>query len=204
MKKFLILLLFSVLVLGVGLSGFAQEEHGAQHPPETKEGEHGAEAAAPHEEGPLQTVFKWLNFAVLFGGLGYLLRKPMGEFFTQRRNDIAEGLQRAQDAQAAAHARMDEIEQRLASVSAEVAALRSEAEKEALSERDKIVGEAKREVDRVIERSRQEIDRVARGIEREIKEKVADLVIDRAANTLRTEMTQDDQKRVVVRFIKKL
>jgi hypothetical protein len=29
-------------------------------------------------------------------------------------------------------------------------------------------------------------------------------VIDRAGKTLRTEMTQDDQKRVIVRFIKKL
>ena len=37
-----------------------------------------------------------------------------------------------------------------------------------------------------------------------VQEHVADLVIDRAGNTLRTEMTQDDQKRIVVRFIEKL
>ena len=48
------------------------------------------------------------------------------------------------------------------------------------------------------------MDRVARSIEREIKEKVADAVVHRAGNTLQTQMTEDDQKRVVVRFIKKL
>jgi F-type H+-transporting ATPase subunit b len=99
---------------------------------------------------------------------------------------------------------MDEIERRLAHLTADMAALRSEAEKEALVEREKILAEARREVERVIEQSRQEIDRVARTVEREIKEKIADLVIDRASNTLRSEMTQDDQKRVIVRFIKKL
>jgi F-type H+-transporting ATPase subunit b len=203
MKKCLVLLLFSALVLGTAAATpmFAQDDHG-KHETEAKAGEHGAEGA--HEEGPLQTVFRWTNFLVLFGGLAFLLRKPMSEFFTQRSRDITEGLQRAQDAQATAHARMNEIEQRLASLSAEVSSLRSEAEREALTERERILTEAKREVERVIERSRQEIDRVARGVEREIKEKVADLVIDRAGDRLRTEMTPDDQKRVVVRFIKKL
>ena len=211
MNKFLALSLLTVLALGVcALPTFAQEKH-EEHPAEpaeaqkgehAAEGEHGAEGA--HEEGPLQTVFRWANFLVLFGGLAFLLRKPMSEFFAQRAQDITGGLQRAQDAQATAHARMDEIEQRLSSLSAEVAALRTEAEKDALTEREKILTDAKREVERVVERSRQEIERVARGIEREIKETVADAVIERAGTRLRTEMTPEDQKGVVVRFIKKL
>jgi F-type H+-transporting ATPase subunit b len=203
MKKFLVLLLFTVLTVGSALPTFAQEKHD-EHPAEATEGGDLAAEGAHHEEGPLQTVFRWVNFLVLFGGLAYLLRKPMSEFFTQRSQDITAGLQRAQDAQATAHARMDEIEQRLASLSAEVSALRSAAEKESMAEREKILTDAKREVERVIERSRQEIDRVARSIEREIKETVADAVIDRAGKRLRTEMTPDDQKGVVVRFIKKL
>jgi F0F1-type ATP synthase membrane subunit b/b' len=128
----------------------------------------------------------------------------MGEFFTSRRNDIGSGLQRAQEAQATAHSRLDEIEKRLASVAAEVAGLKHDAEQGAITDRDKILADAKREVDRVVEQSRQEIDRVARSIERDIKQSVADMVIDRAGKTLQTTMTQDDQKRVVVRFIKEL
>ena len=45
---------------------------------------------------------------------------------------------------------------------------------------------------------------MARSIEREIKENVAEAVVHRAGNALQTQMTEDDQKRVVVRFIKKL
>ena len=199
MKRILRFALIGALVLGSLSLAHAQTEGAAQ--PQSERGER---ASAEHEESPWQSVFRWANFLVLFGGLGYLLRKPAREFFEGRRKDIASGLQRAQEAQAGGEARMDEIEQRLSRLSTEVAALQSEAEKESLTERDAIVSEAKREVDRVIEQSRKEIERVARSAEREIKESIADMVVNRAGNALRTEMTEDDQKRVVVRFIKKL
>jgi F-type H+-transporting ATPase subunit b len=190
MKKRLGLLVLSVMICG---SVFASGQT------ETKEG-----GEAQHEESPLQGVAKWANFAILFGGLAFLLRKPMGDFFSSRRAEISGGLQRAQEAQTSAQARMDEIEQRLARLSSEIGELRAHAEKESLAEREKIMIEAKRDVDRIVEQSRQEIERIGRSVEREIKEHVADLVIDRAGNTLRTEMTQDDQKRIVVRFIQNL
>jgi F-type H+-transporting ATPase subunit b len=189
MKRILVLLLFSVLMSGT--AAFAQEEGGEQH-------------EAEQEESPLATAFRWGNAILLFGGLAFLLRKPAREFFENRKKQIASGLERAKEAETEANARMDEIEQRLASLSADISALRSEAEREAATERDKILADAKREVARIVDLSRQEIERVGRTIEREIKEKVADSVVDRAGRTLQTQMTEDDQKRVVVRFIKKL
>ena len=101
MKRILVLLLFSVLISG---NAFAQEK-GEEH----------------REETPLSTVFKWFNAALLFGGLAYLLRKPAAEFFENRKKQITSGLERARDAQVSANARMDEIEQRLATLSAAVA-----------------------------------------------------------------------------------
>ena len=194
MKKTWILLAFSVLILAATP---ISKTHAAVQ--EAKGG-----TAEHHEESPLQSVFRWANALILFGGLAYLLRKPAQQFFEGRRKDIRSGLQRAQDAQTSALVRMDEIEQRLSNLSTEIAALRSEAEKESRAEREKILAEARSEIERVVEQSHQEIERLARGLERTIKENVADLVIDRAGKTLRTEMTEDDQKRVVIRFIKQL
>jgi F-type H+-transporting ATPase subunit b len=197
MKKLSILFLFA-LALCVATPYFA-----AQEPAANEHGE-GAEAAAEHEDTPLQTVFRWTNAIILFGGLIFMLRKPARAFFESRRQDITSGLRRAAETETSAQARMSEIEKRLSSLSAELNSLRAGAQKESGAERDKILAEAKREIDRVVEQSRQEIERTARGIERQIKEDVADLVIKRAENTLRTQMTEDDQKRVVLRFIKKL
>ncbi len=185
MKRILALLLLSVLISGS--IAFAQ-----------------AEGEEQHQESSWATAFKWGNAVLLFGGLAFLLGKPAAQFFENRKNQITSGLERAREAQTGANARMDEIEQRLATLSADVAALRSQAARETAAARGKILAEAKREVDRVVDRSRQEIERVARTIEREIKEKIADSVVERAGKTLHTQMTEDDQKRVVVRFIKKL
>jgi len=183
-------ILFSLLAVFVFVAAGTAQEH--------------AEGGAAAEESPWAVVFRWVNFALLFGGLGYLLRKPAGDFFEGRRKEIADGLDRASHAEQNAQTRMTDIEQRLNRLSSDIAALRTEAERESGFERERIIAEARREVDRVVEQSRQEIERAARSAEREIKEGLADLVVDRAGNALRTSMTEDDQKRVIVRFIKKL
>lgn len=192
-KKICVLFVLSVLILAAARTVAAQVPI---EPSEVEEEQPG--------ETTWQSVFRWANVVILFGGLGYLLGKPAQRFFEERRKNIGSGMMRAEQAQRDAHTRMDEIERRLANLSAEVAALHSEAEKESRTECEKILTEAKGEIDRIVQQSHQEIDRVTRSVMRKIKEDVADLIVDRASNTLRTEMTEDDQKRVVVRFIKQL
>jgi len=89
-------------------------------------------------------------------------------------------------------------------MSEEIASLRTQADAESAKERENILADAKRDMERLVEQSRQEIDRIGRGIERDIKGKIADAVIDRAGRALETQMTEDDQKRVVVRFLNKV
>src|SRR5690348_4588277 len=117
MKRILVLLLFSVWISGTAV--YAQED---------------GETADHAEESPLSTAFKWGNAIILFGALIFVLRKPAGEFFENRKKQISTGLERAKEAQSGANARMDEIEQRLASMSADIAALRAEADREAAVE----------------------------------------------------------------------
>jgi F-type H+-transporting ATPase subunit b len=191
------LLLVLTLITAPGVGAVAQEEHVS----ETLEG---VEHAEEHAESPWAVVFRWVNFLILFGGLGYLLKAPAVQFFESRQTAIRSGLENAHQAQEEAQVRMSEIEKRLGSLSLEVAELRRQAEQESASDREGILAEARRDVERVMEQSKQEVERVARSVEKDIKEHIADLVIDHAGRTLRTEMTQDDQKRVIVRFINDL
>lgn len=156
------------------------------------------------EESPIKTVWKWTNLIILLGGAGYLLKKPALEFFETRRKEITSGLERAKTAQEESVRRMNDIERRLSRLSEEIASLRTQADAESSREREKLLADAKRDVERLVDQSRLEVDRIARGIERDIKAKIADAVIDRAGRTLETQMTEDDQKRVVVRFLSKV
>jgi F-type H+-transporting ATPase subunit b len=189
MKKFLPAALMIVCLSAAVPSLLAQEGESHSH---TKEAD---------EPSPL---WKWVNLLILLGGIGYLLKKPASEFFKTRKTEITTGLERARIAQEDSGRRMKEIEQRLSQLSEEIVSLRTQADAESAKEREIILAEAKRDVERLVDQSRQEIDRIARGIERDIKGKIADAVIERAGRTLETQMTEDDHKRVVVRFLSKV
>jgi len=192
MKRFFQICLLATLIQCSAV--YAQESTAAEH----------SEAAEEAHESPFSVVFKWVNLIILLGALGYLLKKPAMEFFDGRKAEIVNGLERAKRAQDEAKERMAELENRLSRLSAEIAAMKTQVDQEAASEKSRIVAEAQREVDRIVEQSRQEMERIAHGVQREIKESVADVVIDRASQKLQTKMTADDQKRVVGRFIKNL
>jgi F0F1-type ATP synthase membrane subunit b/b' len=71
-------------------------------------------------------------------------------------------------------------------------------------DRDRIVAEVQKDVNRIVEEARQEIQSIARDAERDLKERHGDQAMSRDTQTLQTHVTQDDQKRVVVRFIRNL
>ena len=194
MKKNFWSVLLLVLMLGTG-SVWAQEEAGAA----------GAEGPADEEHGSVRdVVFRWLNVAVLFGGLGYLLRKPASDFFEARRQAIQDGLGRAQEAQEESDRKLTDIEARLTQLSAEAAQIQEDAKAAAATERERIVADGRLEVNRAMEQSRAEIERLTRGVEQEIRAHMADLVIAAATERLRAQISEDAQRRIVGRFISEI
>jgi F-type H+-transporting ATPase subunit b len=186
-------------LLLIASPAWSQEEAGL--PSGTEIDERAAEA---EHESPYAVVFRWVNFLILFGGLGYLVREPALEFFESRRQAIQGGLESAEKAQADSTKQLAAIEDRIARLASEIERIRTEANASAESERQRVVRDAKIEADRVLEQSRQEIERMARGFQMEIRAHVADLVVAGAEKRLKSEITEADQKRIIVRFGKNL
>src|SRR5437763_15257798 len=95
--------------------------------------EAGNKAHAAEEEGSMD-IWKWANFLLLAGGLGYLVGKNAGPFFAARsasiRKDMDASLAQLKDAEA----RAADVERRLANLEADLAALRGEGERDARAE----------------------------------------------------------------------
>ena len=197
-----------VLTLGmpgltpVTVSAWAQEEEGGAAQAEEFGAEAGEEGEA--EGGPLAVVMRWINFAILFGGLGYLLREPAAEFFEARRQAILGALEKSRAAQKDAAERIADIDGRLSRLSTEMAGIGSNAEESARKERMRIVADAKKEVDRALLRSQAEVDRLAGGMELEIRSHIADRVLQSAEEKLRARLTDPDRGRLVRRAIDEL
>ena len=172
-----------------------------------EEGQHGAsggEHAGGHTESPLAVVWKWGNFLILFGGLGWYLRQPLREFLEARSRSIEEGLASGRLARESALKQMNEIENRMARLDDEVRALRAQAVKEAEEERARILESAKVEAQKILEVAHREIEGLKKSARLELKAHVADLAVKLAEERLQKSVGSEENKRLVLRFLDSL
>lgn len=143
--------------------------------------------------GLREAVFKWINFLALFGLLGYLLRKPMSQFFAGRTRAILHGLEEGRRANEEAAQRLREIEDRLGRVEWEIAELRKTAAGEADVERNRLRVAARAETERIFAMAQQEIRALAKAARAELKSYAAGLAVELAEQRIRARLTPERQ-----------
>ena len=157
-----------------------------------------------HGGDTLITVFKWINFITVFGALGWLLRKPMREFFTGQRAAIQAAINEGREASRQAEQRMAEIEQRLARLDQDVEALRTEAAANAAAEQQRIREAARREADRILATAQAEIESTGRAARLELRAFAARLAINLAEQRIRQRLTPDTHSALFDGFVRGL
>ncbi len=157
-----------------------------------------------HGGDTLTTVFKWINFITVFGALGWLLRKPMIEFFTGRRAAIQAAINEGREASRQAEQRMAEIEQRLARLDQEVEALRQEAAANAAAEQQRIRETARREAERILATAQAEIESTSRAARLELRAYAARLAVSLAEQRIRQRLTADTHAALFETFVRGL
>ena len=140
---------------------------------------------------------KFFNFIVLFGLLGYLLRKPAAEFFAARTRAIQQGMVEARQAREEADRRLAEIEQRLARLGEEIEALRAEAGREAEVQRESLRAAAGAEAQKILAAAEADIVTLARAARLELKAFTAQLAVELAEERIRSQMNADVQGRLL-------
>src|SRR6185503_13269003 len=130
--------LITALLLTAAIAA-AQQGHEKKEPAQSPAPAENPAAAADHagggehgggekKEGPSE-LWKWANFALLAGGLGYLIGKNAGPFFAARTQQIKKDMLESAAARKEAEARAAEVDRRLASIESEIASLRAESQK---------------------------------------------------------------------------
>jgi F-type H+-transporting ATPase subunit b len=162
-------------------------------------GEEGA--AAPGGSGMLGKV---INFALLFGGLVFLLRKPLRDFLRKRTEDIRALLSEAQAARQDAEGKLDEAQRRIAAFEEEAVRMRTDAEAEGLKEKERIRMLTAKEAGRIRTFAEQEIDLLLKSGIQELKEYTADLAASLAEARMRDKITADEQSALIDKSIDQL
>jgi F-type H+-transporting ATPase subunit b len=165
--------------------------------------EHGGEAAKEaHHEAPEPDMigWKWANFAILAGALGFLAVKHGGPFFASRSVEIRKGIEDAQKMRADSEAKAAEMDKRLANLGMEVEAMRKAAKDEAAQEGARIRQETERELAKIQTNADHEIANALKTAQIELKSYSAQLAVDLARKKVREKMTPTDQDSLVQAF----
>jgi F-type H+-transporting ATPase subunit b len=199
------------LVAAFAIAAFAQEGH---EPPKSQEpakvGEHapaahepGGHEAGGHGKGP-GIIWKWANFAVLAGGLGYLIGKNAGPFFSARTQQIRKDMVDSQEARRQAEAQAAEVDRRLAALGSEIAALRAESQREAQAQTERLARHTATEVAKIQSQSEYEIVSAGKAARAELKRYSATLAIRLAEQRLQDRMNPATQQALVRGFVRDL
>jgi F-type H+-transporting ATPase subunit b len=161
-------------------------------------------AEPPHQQTVLQTVAKLANFAILAGVLVYFLRAPVRTYLESRATAIRSDLVAASEMRATATAQLAEIERKLQSLPAELAALKAQGAQDVAAEQARIAQAAALERERLIEQTRREIATRLQVARRELTQHAAQLAVQIAEERIRRTITPDDQLRLVQRYTEQL
>jgi F-type H+-transporting ATPase subunit b len=162
-----------------------------------------ARAAEQGEAGDL-TGWKWANFVVLAGGLGYLIGKHAGPFFAARSRQIRQDMAEAGDQRQEANARVADVERRLAGLESEIASLRAESQREAQAETSRMAQQTTLEMAKIQAQSEQEIASAAKAARTELKRYAAQLAVGLAEGKIRGRMTPAVEDALVEGFVRDL
>lgn len=161
-----------------------------------------AEGGEPNPaEAPIGTLFRWLNFLLVFGGLGYLIAKKGPAFFRSRAEAISSAMTEAAAARAEAERQLREAEEKLARFDQEVAELRAAAQRESAAEAERLRTATREEVGKIARAARAEIEAAERGARLELKRITAQLAVESADALLRNRINADTQATLFRSFL---
>jgi F0F1-type ATP synthase membrane subunit b/b' len=155
-------------------------------------------------ESPIGTVFKWLNFAVVFGAIGYLLVKKAPAAFRARADKIAEGIESAQAVKAEADRQLREAEAGLARLDTETAKMRDALKEDFEDESQRLRIAGNQEIARIDRAADVEIAAARRTALLDLRELAARLAAGRAAVLVAQQMTPDRRATLMQHFVDEL
>lgn len=191
---------------------FGQDAHGGGESAVSPGGHAETHAQAAAREGeahekaqmPNEIWWKWANFAILAGVLGWLISKNAGPFFRSRSEAIASGIAEATKTRQEAEARAAEIERKVSNLTAEVEQLRKQSHEEIAREGERVRLETEAQIRKVQAQAQAEIASAAKHASHDLKAYSAQLALKLAEQQIRERMTPDAQQWIADSFAKEL
>ncbi|MBI9087210.1 MAG: F0F1 ATP synthase subunit B [Desulfobacterales bacterium] len=202
----------SMILLILALTGFlllsgtamaASSGHGTEA---VAEGGHNADAghAAPTKHWEATDTYRVMNFAVLFFGLFFLLRKPISEALNGRIRGIEDQLRDLEKQKA-------DAEKALAGYNAQLAKLEKEAEtivaeyvRQGNEAKVRILEAAEASATKLEEQAKRTIEHEFKQARQQLQDEVMEKALEKAESLIQAKISDDDQNRLVDEYLEKV
>jgi F-type H+-transporting ATPase subunit b len=145
-------------------------------------------------------LWKWPNFLLLAGLLGYLIKKHGGPLLVARSEQIRQSLEAGAKAKAEAEARAAAVQAKIANLDREIAEFRTAALAELEQEAQRIRQKTETELTRIEQHTQAEIVTFGKQTRLELRQYVAKLAMELAEQKIRARMSPDSQNTLVNNF----
>jgi F-type H+-transporting ATPase subunit b len=149
-------------------------------------------------------VFRWLNFALVFGAIAYAFWKYGAPYFRQHAEQITQQIAEGARAREAAEQQRREIQAKLAGLQDEIERLRVEGQRDAEAEAQRLRDTAREESERIARAARAEIAAAEREARMELKTLGAKLAVQLAEALLRQSLTPKAEENLFDGFLAEL
>jgi len=146
-------------------------------------------------------LFKWINFLIVAGLLGWVFLKLTPPFFRRNAEAISSAIEKAGVVKAEAETQFREAERKLAHLDKEIADLRAAAQREIAAEGERIRNVTRSDVEKVSVAAKAEIEAAERAARIELRVLAADLAVKGAESLLARELTPEAQESLVASFV---
>jgi F-type H+-transporting ATPase subunit b len=130
------------------------------------------------------TAFEVGNFVLLAVFLGWLIAKMVPKMLRDRNASIQKNLVDARTATEEARTRLSGVEERLAKLDGEIAAMRAHAEQDSVTEEQRIKATVEEEKKKILVSAEQEIAAATMHAQKQLQQHAAELAIEQAARKL--------------------
>lgn len=160
-----------------------------------------ASEGGAHALGLWDIVFPLTNFALLFLGIYFLLKRRAGEFFASRSLNVKMSVEKAKKLYDEAYRQYEEIDAKLKNADVEGKKLIADIKAESESEKKQIVAHAREMAEKIAADSKRMADQeVVKAMQR-LKKEAVDLALQLARKKIESEINQEDQTRLGSGFV---
>ncbi len=149
-------------------------------------------------------IYRLMNFAVFFGVLFWLLRKPIGKFFRDRREGIARNLDYLETQSRNLEEQNEILNKELANIAAERDSILAQYEKMGRKEADRLIAEAKEAAENIVRKTQAAMDLEIKAARQALMAEIVRISTKTAEEMLKSNINDDDQKRLSHEFMEQV